>query len=212
MKKVLFTISLSLCLVYFLTFFLSIFLPFYKYEFRTRGIYDNFEKINVGKDEVNRQIEEVISYMHGLRRDLDPEFFSSEDVIHMGDVRSLFLFFDVLFIIFLVVLIYFAIGKRVNEFARIFLSSGVLSISFALIVSIFALFSFDESFIGFHRIFFRNDYWLLDSETSSLIKFFPLGFFRDFVFIVIGSAFIFSLFLIYFGILIKRKDNNFSRL
>lgn len=58
--------------------------------------------------------------------------------------------------------------------------------------------SFDAAFIGFHKLFFDNDLWLIDPEVDDLINLLPVGFFRDTVIAVgwmtgVGTVMIWAL-------------------
>lgn len=86
-----------------------------------------------------------------------------------------------------------------TDFKRIFPSAlcAGTSLFFAASLAVAAIIStdFTRYFILFHRMFFKNDFWILNPETDMLINIVPEGFFRDTV-LLIGSIYFLSVLVI----------------
>ena len=71
--------------------------------------------------------------------------------------------------------------------AKGLVGGGALTIGLLVAVGVAALANFDWLFLGFHRVFFRSDTWILDPATDYLIMIFPEGFFYDTGLYVVGA-------------------------
>lgn len=103
------------------------------------------------------------------------DFFTEEETLHMIDVKRIIRFVFILLIISLVTL--FALFKKIKF--KIVSNALVLSFVALSIIGTILYFNFDRSFYIFHKIFFRNQYWLLP-ENDMLIRMFPENFFYDY--------------------------------
>ncbi len=123
-----------------------------------------------------RYAAQVISeYLMGKRDSLEipgfKNFFNEKEILHMKDVKNLFKYAFYAIIFFSIII--FILIKR-KDLPYIFLYSLIPIV--ILIILIYFL-SFDLSFTYFHKIFFRNDLWLLDPATDRLIVLLPMEFF-----------------------------------
>lgn len=167
--------KLSHILQFLSIFLLSVLIPiilvanlkgFYLGEFRRLDVYSQF--LNHPQLEVEEKLGEVLAYIQFRTPELN-EFFSTEDRLHMEDVRGLFLLAYATIIISFI----FAFANK-HSSTKVSKVANYFSIYFVLIIFLANLFfSFDKLFVLFHQVFFRNDYWLLDPSTSNLIKLFP---------------------------------------
>ena len=139
------------------------------------------------------------------------DFFNEREILHMKDVRDLFLkvlqirYIAVMFAVFVLVYNRFAIFREKNGFMKatgkgLLIGTGIF-FGIVLILAVIFMVDFNSAFITFHKIFFTNDYWLLDPRTSLLINILPEGFFFDVVkkilaiflpaaAVVVGTAFL----------------------
>ncbi len=104
-------------------------------------------------------------------------YFTEREVKHMRDVKSLirfFLLFTALCIVFSVVTI-----LKISQKRDFLATASFSSIMLILLLLTLQFVNFNSAFIVFHKIFFRNDYWLLP-ENTKLIEMFPEKFFYDF--------------------------------
>jgi len=134
----------------------------------------------------------VVKYFFG--GDLEGDY-SDEERIHMDDVRQL------VWISWFITLV--LIGFAVFASRRDFFIGGLIGFGLILL-SLLIFVNFDFSFTLFHKIFFRNDYWLLPSD-SLLITMFPGEFFyKSSIRIILYSSFL-SVLSIIGGLKWKRK-------
>jgi len=115
-------------------------------------------------------------------------FFSSDEIQHMIDVKKIFRAAFILYVFS--VALCFLLRRRVKKEIINFASS--ISLIFLGFLLIAALTNFDQAFTVFHRIFFRNELWLLP-EDSSLIRLLPEKVFFDLALIWFSSSTLISL-------------------
>lgn len=160
---------------------------YFHLSFERYQVYSQFDQ-QYSQFELTQQFNTVLAHINPpFTSDLDPDFFSIEDILHMQDVRNLFIIFWLVTIsstIVYVVLrrqIRFTQQSQVKE--QIINSSNrriVLFISVLTFATILLLLTWKSSFKAFHRILFPfNQYWSLDPQTSNLIKFLPEEIFQE---------------------------------
>jgi integral membrane protein (TIGR01906 family) len=118
--------------------------------------------------------------------------YNDREIKHMTDVRILIererVFYGVdvaLLAISLVALGWWKENRRLA--ARGLFRGGALTIVLFFGIALFAATGFNSFFTLFHRVFFEGDTWLF-YETDSLIQFYPLPFWIDTVFGIVGSS------------------------
>lgn len=180
-----------LTLTFPVIFFLN-FNPYYKFKFNNLNVYAEF---NYEREVVNSNFDSMIQYINGTNSSIDPYFFSPEDRIHLSDVRRIVITFYILYFVSIVAYILSFKFYNRDKVRHIYLSS-VLNISIISIILLFSLFNFERLFVLFHEVMFSNEYWLLDSETSNLIKYFPESIFREILSIILAFDIIVTLLII----------------
>ncbi len=153
-----------------------------------------YEEYNISKStgisnkDLSDITEKLISY---LKDDTDSlyieaqingeleEVFGEREVLHMVDVKDLFIkgrlirnISTILIIASVIILI-----AREKNIGRTFLASVALNLSLILILFFIMYNNFDKYFTHFHELFFKNDLWLLNPKTDILIQILPLDFF-----------------------------------
>ncbi len=207
-NKTLFILSVLFLTILIFIFSLHIFLynpKFYDWQYKQNGIYET-----LGYTQTWSATEELWSYMHGKSL-FYSNFFSSRDQIHMSDVRDIFYFLDKLLFIscvgFLLSLFFVFVFHR-SDF-KIFLTTlfrftGLSILFFVGFFGLCALF-FDQSFILFHKLFFSNNYWLLDPATDKLVVLYPESFFLTTFICIVSVALVIGVLLFTFGYYLKKK-------
>lgn len=102
---------------------------------------------------------------------------SKEGEIHFTEVKKIFVSIEILcfFTFFLsIFLIRKQIVQRNFEFLKV---SSILTILLPIIVGMLVSINWDAAFTLFHKLMFRNDYWLFDEATDPVIKILPDAFF-----------------------------------
>jgi len=178
-------LSISLIVLLCLFFFLGAFKTivhepsFYAAEYEKLGVYERY-----GKEFVDSTTDNLFSYI----REGTPltGFFSDRDKEHMIDVKELInktfvVYWVVVVLIAILFLIAYKADKKefMNFISKTFIKAGFAMLALVLIAFLLSS-QFSSIFIGFHKIFFDNDLWLLDPAKDNLINLYPEQFFFDF--------------------------------
>lgn len=149
--------------------------------------YNNFHKenniakqTNLSEDYIkNASISLTRFIKNGKESELEKSF-NKKEISHMNDVYTLFkidrIIYKTFIFISVVVFIYYFLKKDFLFFKYVKKYFLRVYFSFLLFLSICA-FTFSNSFIYFHKLFFRNDLWLLDYDTDFMIRILPEKFF-----------------------------------
>jgi len=117
--------------------------------------------------------------------------------IHFFEVKRIFIFLYIISIIFIVIMIFKIVTNKNNNLGKRILKSFNNSVNIiALIVisiSIMVVKDFSETFYFFHKIFFRNDYWIFDPVKDPIINALPEEFFMIELILLISLLIIFTL-------------------
>ena len=122
--------------------------------------------------------------------------FNEREIKHMIDVRNLTvinIMFWRIFTLITVLLVLFA-WKEVEWRAPILTGASrgaYLTLSLIAAVLVFLAVNFNQLFTGFHLIFFEGDSWLF-YLSDTLIRLFPLKFWRDLFIFIGGFSVLFS--------------------
>ncbi len=134
---------------------------------------------NLSKEEIILNYDYLIDYNLGYEKEFHmPTIkYSEEGKIHFEEVRDIFIRLRQLFVVcsFIgIIAIYKNIKeKNINLIKYVSLSLFLLPI----ILFIPIVFNFEKSFVIFHKIFFRNDYWIFDPDLDPVINILPAEFF-----------------------------------
>lgn len=169
---------------------LPYFTPLFHWQLDRYAVFDNFNQ-SYSRDELTSEFDSVLNYLKfPFDTKLDSEFFSNEDILHMQDVRQLYVsvFITVLLSLLLDVISLIRASRLTTATKS---TSKPLwsrwptwsrwSFVFILIslICIFIL-TWDSSFVWFHQLLFpHNTYWLLNPRTSNLIKYLPEQIFQE---------------------------------
>jgi len=117
--------------------------------------------------------------------------------IHFFEVKRIFIALYIISIIFIIIMISKIIinknkgrGKTlVENFNN---SVNIIALIFVS-VSIMIMIDFDKTFYYFHKVFFRNDYWIFDSKIDPIINALPEELFMIELILIISLLLIFTL-------------------
>ncbi|MDR2465449.1 MAG: TIGR01906 family membrane protein [Streptococcaceae bacterium] len=147
--------------------------------------------VPLSEPEILKNYDVLMAYMRNpFAKTLHlPDFHSSKEGLqHFAEVKTLFQLSMLLFILFFVIGILF-LRKLAKEKTYWKLIRPIQYTLIGIVLFLFLLVSnFEEVFVKFHEIFFRNDYWMYDPSKDPVIQILPENFF-------------FICFAIYFGIL-----------
>ena len=195
--KLLFSLTLCLFVISASVKFTVLFKPLYYFDIDHLNI---MEISGFSKAEIIKNYDYVIDYMSSPMKDefiLPSIPYAVASQVHFHDVKKIFHLIDILFIITGIISLigmYFYIKNKSYSFIK-WSSYMLLGLPSLLLVA-FAT-NADSAFTIFHKIFFRNDYWVLSSRTDPIITIMPQEFFYHSA-ILIGSLVI--LFFILFSV------------
>ena len=122
---------------------------------------------------------------------------SSLGKTHFFEVRQIFIVLYIISIIFISIMIFKILTNKNNGLGKKIIKSFNSSVNIiALIftsVSIAVAIDFSKTFYFFHKIFFRNDYWIFDPATDPIINSLPEELFMIELVLVISLLIIFTL-------------------
>ncbi|MBN2260432.1 MAG: TIGR01906 family membrane protein [Clostridiales bacterium] len=161
---------------------------YYIAEFEKYNVYENTDLDIEG---VSFASSGIISYLKDDRSDLNITYnqvavFNEKEISHMVDVKKIFIFlkyFKNLSILLGILLL--VLDKKLRTVFWSMLYSGMHSIVITGLLGILIINDFTSAFIGFHKMFFDNDLWLLNPNTDRLIQILPEGFFLDMAMVIV---------------------------
>ena len=124
---------------------------------------------------------EVLKYLEN-KNDLGKDF-TSREVRHMKDVKSLIMYLKIFYFGLMAVLILLIsiVVLRSRNYSDIYINliyTGVFSLAFMLLMGLISWIKFDFVFSLFHSVFFKSGTWLFNGNDL-IIRLFPLQFFID---------------------------------
>lgn len=183
-QKVKFKISNILIGLVFTLFFSSIgvifavnFRPIYYFDIDYLNIP---ETSGYDKELIRRNYDVLIDYNSPFYKgDLAfPDLQSSpQGLQHFEEVKDIFITFYYLALITLIACILVIIYKNKKKDSKYLLTSSITIVILPLVVALVAAINFDKVFIIFHKVFFRNDYWIFIPQFDPIINILPQTFF-----------------------------------
>ncbi len=151
------------------------------------------QDLDMSHDDLMKATETLLDYLQGKRDDVKTkitvagwvcEAFNERESQHMVDVKGLYQFALTLRMVSLVCLVVSLIvlwrQKKQEMWMMLAAAYGKCAIGFLGFVAMLGIWAFCD-FTGlwesFHRLFFRNDLWLLNPHTDLMINMFPEDFF-----------------------------------
>jgi len=148
-----------------------------------------------GKQEILDNYNALIDYSSPFYRGelTFPTFAASEaGLIHFVEVKNIFTFFYFLGAVTLIAGVCIILQKHKKKDISYLLVSSITAIVLPLIFGLLLFMDFDKAFLVFHKLFFKNDYWIFDPSTDPVINILPDTFFLHcalliIFFILLGS-------------------------
>ncbi|AOR24806.1 TIGR01906 family membrane protein [Clostridium taeniosporum] len=113
-----------------------------------------------------------------------PNFsMSMQGEIHFQEVKNIFMYINIyIFVVMILLGIYILIKHKIKysnyvDLTQILNNSANYILIFFTFVILCILINFSKTFNLFHRIIFRNNYWLFDSRVDPIINVLPEEFF-----------------------------------
>lgn len=102
---------------------------------------------------------------------------SREAAIHFQEVKRIFDVIQITCFVTGLASLFLVIRQRQRGVRIHFRIAGILSIVIPAILGALVAIDWERFFVTFHRVFFRNDYWLFDPVTDPVILILPDTFF-----------------------------------
>lgn len=168
---------LFLCLVCASVVFTLNFRPLYYLDMKLLHI---SEQSGFDSDVIRRNYDVLIAYnniWHSGALEFVDFTMSESGRIHFEEVKKVFAIFEYGALILIVVSAALVIRAKRKHSYRIFAAAGAFSIGIPAGLGILIAANWEWVFITFHRLVFRNDYWLFDPSTDPVIQILPDAFF-----------------------------------
>jgi hypothetical protein len=169
---------------------------------------NNIAKVsNLSEKYVQDASVSLVRFLKNGKEEELKENFNKKEISHMKDVYKLFRLDRKLYKSFIsisiIVIIYCMIKK--DRMFFYYLKKYFLIVYFSLLMflAICSMF-FSNSFMYFHKIFFKNDLWLLDYDTDFMIRILPEKFFFT-LFLNVLVLWSIVVFVIYIFIRLKKS-------
>ena len=200
--------SLFISSILAVLFYVCFDINFYK-EFYQKENIANY--IDTSSDNLINNTQNLLNYLN-KKEQLNTDWFSEKDILHMVDVQNLYTFSHsimiycfITFILSTIIIILILRGKSLLYITKIF--NKVLLLFIVLVGGLSAViaYNFNSFWIKFHTTLFSNDLWLLSPNESNLIKMVPEEFFISLITKIIIYILILFILLFTSNIVIRKK-------
>ena len=197
-------ISSILAVIFYVCFDINFYKNFYQKE-------NLADYINTSSDNLINNTQNLLNYLN-KKEQLNTDWFSEKDILHMVDVQNLYTFSHsimiycfITFILSTIIIILILRGKSLLYITKIF--NKVLLLFIVLVGGLSAViaYNFNSFWIKFHTTLFSNDLWLLSPNESNLIKMVPEEFFISLITKIIIYILILFILLFTSNIVIRKK-------
>lgn len=197
-------ISSILAVIFYVCFDLNFYKDFYQKE-------NLSSSIDTSSDNLINNTQNLLNYLN-KKEQLNTDWFSEKDILHMVDVQNLYTFSHsimiycfITFILSTIIIILILRGKSLLYITKIF--NKVLLLFIVLVGGLSAViaYNFNSFWIKFHTTLFSNDLWLLSPNESNLIKMVPEEFFISLITKIIIYILILFILLFTSNIVIRKK-------
>ena len=197
-------ISSILAVIFYVCFDINFYKNFYQKE-------NLASSIGTSSDSLINNTQNLLNYLN-KKEQLNTDWFSEKDILHMVDVQNLYTFSHNIMIYCLLTLIISTIiiililrGKSLLYITKIFNKVLLLFIVLVGGLSVVIAYNFNSFWIKFHTTLFSNDLWLLSPSESNLIKMVPEEFFISLITKIITYILILFILLFTSNIVIGKK-------
>jgi integral membrane protein (TIGR01906 family) len=196
-------IAIVLCTIIVSTKISYNFKPLYYYDIKKLNL-ENASGLSLTSIKSNYNY--VIGYLDNNNADkfaLPTLRSSSSGEAHFAEVKSIFknmnyiLLFCILFILISIIIL------RNNRHFLYLKIAGIALALFPLVLIPLSFLNFDRLFTFFHKILFRNNFWLFDPKTDPVILLFPEDFFMHCMLLIFTLS---TLLAIFYLLLYKASE------
>lgn len=158
--------------------------------------YADIEKFHIAEtsgypeEEIRRNYDALIDYNMAWK-DGELSFptlpMSEHGKIHFEEVKEVFDVFKYLALFGGIIGIAGIVFMAVKKEYRYLKMTAVVSCGLPVVLAALVAVCWDKVFVIFHKLFFRNDYWLFDSSTDPVITILPDEFFMHCALLIFGG-------------------------
>ena len=197
-------ISSILAVIFYVCFDINFYKEFYQKE-------NIANYIDTSSDNLINNTQNLLNYLN-KKEQLNTDWFSEKDILHMVDVQNLYTFSHsimiycfITFILSTIIIILNLRGKSLLYITKIF--NKVLLLFIVLVGGLSAViaYNFNSFWIKFHTTLFSNDLWLLSPSESNLIKMVPEEFFISLITKIIIYILILFVAMFIGNVIIRKK-------
>ena len=197
-------ISSILAVIFYVCFDINFYKEFYQKE-------NIANYIDTSSDNLINNTQNLLNYLN-KKEQLNTDWFSEKDILHMVDVQNLYTFSHsimiycfITFILSTIIIMLNFRGKSLLYITKIFNKVLLLFIVLDGGLSAVIAYNFNSFWIKFHTTLFSNDLWLLSPNESNLIKMVPEEFFISLITKIIIYILILFILLFTSNIVIGKK-------
>ncbi len=190
-------VFLSIVLMIFIISFAVVFTVFFKQLYYFDINYLNIDlssgmSIETIKENYNVLIDyQSIFYQGALKL---PDFvMSTSGRIHFQEVKVIFETIQITMIVSGLIVVPMVIKRLKEKEYRFFKLAGMLTIVIPAMLGFVVALDFDSAFVLFHKIVFRNDFWIFDYRSDPVIRILPETFFMHCFILIVAIVIILAL-------------------
>ncbi|RBP70033.1 integral membrane protein (TIGR01906 family) [Alkalibaculum bacchi] len=174
---------------------------------------------NIEIDDLMKITDEIQEFLLGDRQDFaikgvidgqEQIVFKEREIVHMEDVKNLFHTGIILRNVCGLLTVICGICFYKKDKTKLYKAMKYSAITFIVVGGLLAIVisqDFNKYFVVFHKIFFTNDYWILDPMESVLINMVDIHFFMSIATLILGTSLALLLSIGVLGSLMERKMN-----
>lgn len=133
-----------------------------------------------------------------------PDFvMSNSGRIHFEEVKRIFEVIQILCLITALIGLPMVLQRFQQKEYRFLRLTSLFSIGLPLVIGFLVAIDFNQAFIIFHKIVFRNDYWIFDEVTDPVITILPETFFMHCFMLIV--ALIIGMSMILYVVYLKKR-------
>lgn len=208
-KDVFLAIVLMIFIISFAVVFTVFFKQLYYFDINYLGI-DELSGMSISKIKENYDV--LINYQSILYQgslNLPDFMMSTNGRIHFEEVKKIFEIIQVTMIVSGIIAVPLIISSLKEREYRFFKLTGLITLIIPVVIGFLASLDFNTAFILFHKIVFRNDFWIFDYRSDPVITILPETFFMHcFIMIVLIVIILSSACLFYYNYQKKKIIND----
>lgn len=200
------------CMIFIITFSVVLVLNFRPLYYSEIDRLQITESSGLPKEKIKQNYDVLISYNSMFNYD-DLEFpdlpMSESGKIHFEEVKDIFVIVQYLCILSFFMVVLGVSWKCYLKEYRYLKLTAIFTVAIPLLLGILIALNWENFFVTFHKIFFRNDYWVFDSVKDPVITLLPDAFFMHCAIAILLLIVIFSG-ICYAGYRISKKSKTIS--